>query len=441
MIGLVGIGAMKLSSTMNKTVTTTGGNAEIITIISEIKAILANPKSCTKTLGGLSPVITPPGKIKTLDRWIIRPNLPFPIDYDDDNNYIIQENFIANADRNNKGKGSRYGQGNIKIFDYYLSDEHDEVNADPSSNGDTTHLYINFYRGVGSHNSEVTKKIKIYFEYDSNGKIATCRSLGAEDQIWNRVENNQQNIFYSGGNVGVGTQNPQSNLDISGLTNTTNINVEESLKTKNAEVTENLKVKFAEIENAVISKPSTELVKSLKPVFAEWFNENFNVYAKTGGTSDSEAVACCNSGDLRMACTGSRHGGLKDTHDEESGGLIGTLPSSGNCCITTSDIDDGSRPVSVAFCLHLGNKKNLPKDTEGNIINLSNNDLTDTKKYIEKGSSKIGSKEDSIPPPPPEYKLVQCSGVCTSMDCGSGWELKDSGINTGTVYIALCMKK
>lgn len=109
-----------------------------------------------------------------------------------------------------KTDGTRYGQGNIKVLEYYL----DDSNSDVSAAETTTHLYIKYYRGKASQSEETTRKIKIYYELNGSSVIQTCRALGGDSHIWSRQENAQQNIFYSGGNVGINTDAPEERFHI-----------------------------------------------------------------------------------------------------------------------------------------------------------------------------------------------------------------------------------
>ena len=169
---------MRLSSDMNKTVARGQSGVEVTTILSEIRYILANPESCRLTLGGQPPEVGAGSITK-----------------------IVRAHPGGSTDLYEAGE-TRYGNGRVKINKYEL------VNNDSASN--TTYLNIQFYRGKLAQTETVDKRSKIYYESDSAGNITACRALGYGDEhVWSRVVGAQQNIFYSGGHVGVGVVDPQ----------------------------------------------------------------------------------------------------------------------------------------------------------------------------------------------------------------------------------------
>lgn len=202
-LGGLGVGAMKLKSNLTKTVVTAETGSDLTAIVAEIRTILSNPRSCEATLSGNDPSSTSAGSINSVVRRVLKTGLTAPINYSDENNY--------NDFKKYKTDDTRYGQGKVKVIEYYLSDFDSDVNSTER----TTHLYIKFNRGKAAQTEEAVKRIKIYYELDG-ANIKTCRSLGGNEDIWSRVENNQQNIFYSGGNIGIGHDNPTTLFHIKG---------------------------------------------------------------------------------------------------------------------------------------------------------------------------------------------------------------------------------
>lgn len=51
---------------------------------------------------------------------------------------------------------------------------------------------------------------------DAANKISGCYALGIADSLWQNSPSNMANIYYTGGNVGIGTMDPSAPLEVSG---------------------------------------------------------------------------------------------------------------------------------------------------------------------------------------------------------------------------------
>lgn len=100
--------------------------------------------------------------------------------------------------------GGPYGNGQVIIVDYSLN-----LGATPDPL-----LTINFKKKAIMGTGTVSKTIRLYAETVS-GIITKCRSLSsASTDIWSR--GTSANIYYNGGNVGIGTSTPQLALEVNG---------------------------------------------------------------------------------------------------------------------------------------------------------------------------------------------------------------------------------
>ena len=167
LLGGLGVGAMKLKQNMTKTVATAESGSEVASITSDIRTMLSNPRNCEPPWGK-NP--SSDSSINSIVRSVLK-RLATPINYSDPTNYNNFEKY--------KRDGTRYGQGNIKVEEYYLNDSDGDVSAAET----TTHLYIKYYRGKASQSENTTRRIKIYYELNGSGDIKTCRALGRPSHL------------------------------------------------------------------------------------------------------------------------------------------------------------------------------------------------------------------------------------------------------------------
>jgi hypothetical protein len=94
----------------------------------------------------------------------------------------------------------------------------DEVQVIPGNLG-STNLVILFKPKSGTiyETRELFGKIRISILADATGKITSCFAMGSgEDSIWKKGNPDPSEIFFSEGNVGIGTATPTDKLDVSG---------------------------------------------------------------------------------------------------------------------------------------------------------------------------------------------------------------------------------
>lgn len=71
LLGGLGVVAMKLKQNMSKTVATASSGSEMISITSDIRTILSNPRNCEYTFGGKNPN-TAAGAITNVVRAVLQ---------------------------------------------------------------------------------------------------------------------------------------------------------------------------------------------------------------------------------------------------------------------------------------------------------------------------------------------------------------------------------
>ena len=190
----------------------TESDSDITALVSEIRSVLSHIESCKKSLGGKNAVSTTNGIINNL----------FYVDEEASPVKNISMFKTLDSDPNQK-----QGQGAVKIIGYKLSDEDPIVDVNEEK---STHLYITFKRANDPKIKDITKKIKLWVDVDPSNNIQECRAYAlSEGHIWSRNFFDQRQIYYMGGNVGIGLAAPRQNFHVSGSDPSSKILLEDVL--------------------------------------------------------------------------------------------------------------------------------------------------------------------------------------------------------------------
>jgi hypothetical protein len=182
-MGAMAVAMMNLTDTNQKNLKHTETKSEILSLLSEARSILASPKSCMASFGGINASDSGSEELA--------------IKYYNKNDEVIQR-------LTKDGKHS-----SVIVRGIQLNDTEDKVEVFPSDIG-STYLYINFERqGKLFGDKNIRHKIKLYVETDGDKLITKCRSFSSgESNIWERNDSNVDDIFYNSGRVTIGTTTP-----------------------------------------------------------------------------------------------------------------------------------------------------------------------------------------------------------------------------------------
>ena len=195
-IGGLALVVMRFTQNATKVTNNVEANNDILTTVQQIQGILSDPESCTATLVGRRAN----NAINVVQALRLK------------NNGVFIDAFQTKA----LNPSISFGQKLLKINSYSLSDAAEDV--DVTTLG-TTHFLVDFDRGTkGSQTTAITKKIYLRVVVNASGDIVSCSAFNsAASELW-KYSNNNTDIFYSGGNVGIGTMVPTANLTVRATT-------------------------------------------------------------------------------------------------------------------------------------------------------------------------------------------------------------------------------
>lgn len=206
--GILGTVVMNLTKETNKTsakfqtdIDASNINQEIIGYLSD-QATCSLPQGANGNFGGVDISSFPGANVS-----------PF--------NQIVKKNLDPVYPT---GAANHFGSSGISIVSYEMQDTAADDVDTKAVGSRSMYLIITFSKkkiNQTATSTTFTKKIKISFKTtvgDSTNIIATCTGLGVGyDQVWNRGTGaNLDDIYYSVGEVGIGTIAPIAKLDVVG---------------------------------------------------------------------------------------------------------------------------------------------------------------------------------------------------------------------------------
>lgn len=193
LMGGLSLVVTQLAQNSQKSITSLESSNDVLTVVQGIQSVLSNPENCTETFRSKNASDEADAVTAIKDK----------------SSGVFEDNYKTIAADPNMV----YGQRRLKISSYSLSDSTTDV--DVASLG-TTHLLVTFDKGASSFSQNVIKVIPLKVQVDGSGDITSCVSMTtAVDNIWSYSANNRD-IYYSSGDVGVGTNIPVARLDVNG---------------------------------------------------------------------------------------------------------------------------------------------------------------------------------------------------------------------------------
>jgi len=155
-------------------------------IMAEIRTLLNNKTACLNSFIGGDPAAS------------------FTRDYIKDS---------ANANRFSKNNNDQ--SNSLKYIEFKI--EGWQSDAGYTTQGLASLMVTLEKQGSVSGVKQIRQGIKLKIKRDAAGNITECFSIGSSsDGFWQISPNNVSNIYYNGGNVGIGTDAPAAMLDVAG---------------------------------------------------------------------------------------------------------------------------------------------------------------------------------------------------------------------------------
>ena len=188
LMGALSLAGMQLFKNQTAAQRNVEANYEVVAILNQIRSVLNRTENCTRTF---SAGFRPDGTST--------PGAP---------------TFLQKERMDGSGWDRLYevgvGQpGNIKIVEYRLSKPATGFAANEAK------LSIVFSKGKGAIREESIKALKMVYTLNASGNILTCYAFNsASDTLWVQSTVDPNDIYYPGGDVGIGTVDPLAKFHI-----------------------------------------------------------------------------------------------------------------------------------------------------------------------------------------------------------------------------------
>lgn len=182
LLGALALSGAQMFKNQTQAQITVEKNYEVTTITNEIRNLLSNATNCQASLAGQNPSS---GSVTKLRKEV---------------NTVLTDSYQVNTQL----------PGNIRITSYQL------VKTHPGLLTNETILQVKMSRGKAVLKDEAVRHIKISYKL-SGANILTCiASSSGSDSLWEVSTVDVNDIHYPTGQVGIGTSDPQSALEVNG---------------------------------------------------------------------------------------------------------------------------------------------------------------------------------------------------------------------------------
>jgi|GEM_PF-6546813 hypothetical protein len=199
-LGAVIYGGISVLEEQKKQIIQANQEIQMTAITHDLRQLLKRREQCQRSLQGLNPN-TSADKIKHF--------------YQKEQGAFSPTNSWVHAYSNEDILKISQGAAQLGIKSYSLNDSDIEVGPEDK----TTELIIKFNRGSLLDNEirYPTKKIKLFYELNTQGEIRTCSltPLKKESPYW-KINTLKKQLIYSGEALGIALNSPEADLDIQG---------------------------------------------------------------------------------------------------------------------------------------------------------------------------------------------------------------------------------
>lgn len=189
-MGIMGLAFAGFITDMFKQYRSLDSKSQLVDVVNEIRTELSSEAACLASFGGQNPT-TGFNVTQLKDRNGTNTATQAPKTYGGiyRNLFSLTQMRVQDFDDSVSGVGDRIGSSSLLL-------------TFAVSNGSTT-------------TTTLVRPIRLHTEVNAAGAIIRCLALaGMTDGLWQRMSTSSQHIFYSGGNVGIGTTTPGSLLNV-----------------------------------------------------------------------------------------------------------------------------------------------------------------------------------------------------------------------------------
>ncbi len=171
-LGGVSLGVLKLNESINKSGAKARIDADAVLAANQMSSFLADPTNCRATIPAVSSAI----------------------------------NSVKFKGENRFNVGDLLTGSTTTVTGYRL--------IYPTDAAKSANLIVSFKKQALSGGGDLTRKIRLYVEVNSDQTIKLCRSIADDDDLWTRGENDWVDDIFFPNSVGTGTDAPRYPLEV-----------------------------------------------------------------------------------------------------------------------------------------------------------------------------------------------------------------------------------